>query len=286
MAKGRRTEDGRLKKAGEPPSHYYARVNGLDLCYEIHGTGQPLILLHGGYGSTGMFSPIMGMLSEGREVIAVDLQGHGRTAITDRPMSFDGLADDIAELVKQLGHERADLMGYSFGGNVALRTAIRRPEFVNRLIVVSAGFSRGGFYPEVREGMDRSGPEVVEWMKNTPMYQEYSLVAPRPEDWPKFIAKMGALMRTDYDWSKDIPRLGQKPIMLVYADADVIRTSHIVEFFELLGGGKRDAGWDGSQRSTARLAILPGLTHYTIFSSPALASTAISYLDEADKVEG
>ncbi len=274
-----------MNKAGGPPSRNYARVNGLDLYYEIHGTGLPLILLHGGYGSTGMFSPIMEMLSEGREVIAVDLQGHGRTAITDRPMSFDGLADDIAELVKQLGHERADLMGYSFGGIVALRTAIRRPEFVNRLIVVSAGFSRGGFYPEVREGMERTGPEVVEWMKNTPMYQEYSRVAPRPEDWPKFIAKMGALMRTDYDWSKDIPRLGKMPIMLVYADADVIRTSHVVEFFELLGGGKRDAGWDGSQRSTARLAILPGLTHYTIFSSPALASTAVSYLDEADEVK-
>ncbi len=275
-----------MSKADEPLSHKYARVNGLELYYEIHGTGEPLVLLHGGYGSTEMFSPIMGMLSERRRVIAVDLQGHGRTAITDRPMRYDTLADDIAELVKQLGYERVDLMGYSLGGLVALRTAIRHPEVVNRLVVVSAGFSRGGFYPEVREGMDRTGPEVVEWMKNTPMYQVYSRVAPRPEDWPKFVANMGALLQTEFDWSKDISGLGKMPLLLVFADADVIRTSHTVEFFELLGGGKTDAGWDGSRRPSARLAILPGLTHYTIFSSPALASTVVSYLDAADEAKG
>ncbi len=261
-------------------------MNGLELYYEIHGTGEPLILLHGGYGSTEMFSPIMQMLSERSKVIAVDLQGHGRTAITDRPMSYDALADDIAELVRQLGYHRADVMGYSLGGLVALRTAIRRPDVVNRLIVVSAGFSRGGFFPEVREGMDRTGPEVVEWMRNTPMYEEYSRVAPRPEDWPKFVTTMGALLQTDFDWSKDIPALGKMPLLLVFADADVIRTSHTVEFFELLGGAKQDAGWDGSRRPTARLAILPGLTHYTIFSSPALASTVVSYLDESDEAKG
>jgi len=262
----------------EDAEHDYARVNGLELYYEVHGTGKPLILLHGGYGYTGMFSQIMGKLSENRKVIAVDLQGHGRTAITDRPMSFDALTDDIAELIHHLEYERADIMGYSFGGIIALRTAIRHPEVVDRLVVVSAGFSRSGFYPEVQAGMDRKGPEVAEWMKSTPMYQAYVQVAPRKEDWPKFVAKMGDLMRTDYNWSEDVPKL-KTPVMLVYGDADVIRTSHAVEFFELLGGGKKDPGWDGSGMSNARLAILPGITHYNIFTSDALASTAVTFLD-------
>jgi len=266
-----------MARGGEV-EHAHAPVNGLELYYEVHGTGRPLILLHGGYGSTGMFSQIMGRLSENRRVIAVDLQGHGRTALTDRPMSFDALADDVAELIHHLEYECADAMGYSFGGMVALRTAMRHPEVVERLVVVSAGFSRSGFYPEVLAGMDRRGPEVAEWMKSTPMYQAYVQVAPRKEDWPRFVERMGDLMRTDYDWSEDVPKL-KMPVMLVYGDADAIRTSHAVEFFELLGGGQRDAGWDGSGMSTARLAILPGMTHYNIFMSDALASTAVAFLD-------
>jgi pimeloyl-ACP methyl ester carboxylesterase len=256
----------------------YARINGLEIYYEVHGTGKPLVLLHGGYGSTGMFSQIMGKLSENRRVIAVDLQGHGRTAITDRPMTLDALADDVAELVHHLEYESADIMGYSLGGMVALRTAMRHPEVVERLVVVSAGFRRSGFYPEVRAGMDRKGPEVVEWMKGTPMYEAYVKVAPRKEDWPKFVERLGDLVRTDYDWSEDAAKL-KMPVMLVYGDADAIRTSHAVEFFELLGGGKRDAGWDCSGMSTARLAILPGVTHYNIFMADALASTAVAFLD-------
>ena len=256
----------------------YAPVNGLKLYYEIHGSGQPLVLLHGGLGSTGMFTPILPSLSANRQVIVADLQAHGRTADIDRPLSLEALADDVAELLKYLHIEKADVMGYSVGGGVALEAAIRHPAFVKRLICVSACFKRSGWYPEILAGMAQIGPAAAEPMKQTPMYQSYAQVAPRPQDWPILLTKMGELVRKDYDFSKDVAAL-KLPTMLVFGDADAVRTAHAVEFFELLGGGKKDGGWDGSGISNARLAILPGLTHYTIFSSLALAATVSPFLE-------
>jgi pimeloyl-ACP methyl ester carboxylesterase len=256
----------------------YAPVNGLKLYYEVHGAGQPLILLHGGVGATEMFNPIMPPLSKSRQVISVDLQAHGRTADIDRPLSMESMADDIAALMKHLGIAKADIMGYSLGGGVALRTAIQHPGVVRKLVVVSAAFKRDGWYPEIVAGMSQMGPGAAEPMKQTPMYQMYARIAPRPEDWPVLLTKLGDLLRQDYDWSKEVAAI-QAPTLLVFGDADAVRTAHAVEFFELLGGGKKDAGWDGSGMSHARLAILPGVTHYNIFSSPALASTVTPFLD-------
>ena len=260
------------------PKTGYAPVNGLKLYYEIHGTGEPLILLHGGVGATGMFDVILPSLSNTRRVIAVDLQAHGRTADIDRPLTFEAMADDIAALIKYLGIERADVMGYSLGGGVALRTAVRHPDLVRKLVLVAAAFKRDGWYPEIQAGMAQMGAAAAEPMKQTPMYELYSRVAPRPEDWPVLLTKLGELVNKDYDWSKDVAAL-KAPTLLVFGDADAVRMSHAVQFFELLGGGKKDAGWDGSGVSTARLAILPGLTHYNIFASPALASTVTPFLD-------
>ncbi len=256
----------------------YAPVNGLKMYYEIHGAGEPLILLHGGVGATEMFSQIMPLLSNTRQVIAVDLQAHGRTADIDRPLSMESMADDIAALMKHLGIEKADVMGYSLGGGVALRTAIQHPRVVRKLVVVSAAFKRDGWYPEIVAGMSQMGPGAAEPMKQTPMYQLYARVAPRPADWPVLLTKLGELLRKDYDWSKDVAAI-KAPTLLVFGDADAVRTAHAVQFFELLGGGKKDGGWDGSGVSNARLAILPGVTHYNIFSSPALASTVTPFLD-------
>jgi pimeloyl-ACP methyl ester carboxylesterase len=256
----------------------YAPVNGLKLYYEIHGAGEPLVLLHGGVGATEMFNSIMPSLSKGRLVIAVDLQAHGRTADIERPLSMEAMANDIAALMKHLGIEKADIMGYSLGGGVALRTAIQHPGVVRKLVVVSAAFKRDGWYPEIVAGMSQMGPGAAEPMKQTPMYQMYSRIAPRPEDWPVLLTKLGDLLRQDYDWSKEVAAI-QAPTLLVFGDADAVRTAHAVEFFELLGGGKKDAGWDGSGMSHARLAILPGVTHYNIFSSPALASAVTPFLD-------
>src|SRR5881409_720379 len=138
VAEGKET-----KAAGQ-----YADVNGIKLYYEIHGTGAPLILLHGGLGAISMFGPNLPALAKGRQVIAVDLQGHGRTADIDRPLSVALMADDIAALIKHLGLESADVMGYSLGGGVALQTAIRHPEVVRKLVVVSTPFRRNAFYPD------------------------------------------------------------------------------------------------------------------------------------------
>ena len=256
----------------------YAPVNGLNMYYEIHGSGEPLILLHGGVGAIEMFGEVLPLLAEGRQVIAVDLQTHGRTADIDRPLSFELMADDIAALIKHLGFEKADVMGYSLGGGVALQAAIRHPEVVRKLVVVSTPFKRYGWYPEVLAGMGQMGPEVAEPMKQTPMYQVYARVAPKQEDWPVLLTKLGQLLGQDYDWSNDVAAM-EVPTLIVVGDADSVRTAHAVQFFELLGGGKADAGWDGSGMSNARLAILPATTHYNIFFSPTLASTVTPFLD-------
>jgi len=256
----------------------YALVNGLNLYYESHGTGEPLILLHGGLGATEMFGEVLPLLSKTRRVIAVDLQAHGRTADIDRPMTFEAMADDIAALMKHLEIERADVMGYSLGGVVALRIAVRHPDMVRKLVLVSIAFRLDGWYPEIVSGMAHVGAGSAEAMKQTPMYQLYARIAPKPADWPVLLTKIGELLRMDYDWSKDVAAI-KAPTLLVFGDADAVRTAHAVQFFELLGGGKKDGGWDGSGMSNARLAILPGLTHYNIFSSPALASTVTPFLD-------
>ncbi len=255
-----------------------APVNGLSLYYEIHGAGKPLVLIHGGYGEIGMFGPVLPLLAQGRMVIAVDLQGFGRTADVNRPLRFELMADDVNALIQYLGFKKADVMGYSMGGGVALQTAIRHPNVVRKLVVVSTPCKREGWYPEVRESFDRMGPGIVKEMEQTPMYQEYARIAPRPEDWPLLVDKMGHLLQQQYDWSEAAAAL-RMPVMIVIGDADSVRTAHAVEFFELLGGGKRDANWDGSGMSKHRLAILPGMTHYVIFSSPELASTVIPFLD-------
>jgi pimeloyl-ACP methyl ester carboxylesterase len=257
----------------------YANVNGIRLYYQIHGKGRPLILLHGGLGAIEMFGPNLAELARSRQVIAVDLQGHGRTADIDRPLSVELMADDIAALIKHLRLERPDIMGYSLGGGVALQTAIRHPEVVGKLVVVSTPFRRNGFYPEILTQQAQVGPAAAEAMKQTPMYQLYASIAPRPEDWPKLLGKIGEAMKKDFDFSKEIAGI-KATTLIVAGDADIFPPAHAVEMFGLLGGGQRDGGWDGSGRPKSRLAILPGLTHYTIFNALALAATVIPFLDE------
>jgi pimeloyl-ACP methyl ester carboxylesterase len=149
---------------------------------------------------------------------------------------------------------------------------------MRKLIIVSATFRRDGWYPEIVAGMEHLDESVAEQMKQTPMYQGYQRVAPRPQDWPVLCKKLGVMFRNNYDWTSEVSRV-KVPVLLVFGDADAVRTAHAVEFFVLLGGGKRDGGWDGSGMSAAQLAILPGVTHYTIFSSPLLVSTATLFLD-------
>ena len=238
----------------------YAAVNGISLYYEMHGTGKPLIMLHGGFGSFETFSALSPALAVDHQVIGVDLYGHGRTALTDRPFRFEHMADDIAGLIEHLGLEKADLLGFSLGGAVALQTAIRHPERVNKLVLISTPFKRTGWHPEMQAGMAAFAPE---FFMNTPIYDGYLRVAPKPEDFPRLVANMREALSQDYDWTEQVSAL-KTPMLLVAGDADGLPPSHAVAFFTLLGGGLKDAGWNGEYLVPSQLAILPGATHYNI----------------------
>lgn len=263
--------DATAKTSGTAP------VNDLDLYYEVHGSGQPLILLHGGLGAIEMFGPVLAQLAAGRQVIGVDLQAHGRTADIDRPLSYEALADDIARLVDYLKLDRPDIMGYSLGGGVALRAAIDHGDKFGKIVLVSTPFARQGWHEANLQGMAQLGPAAAEPMKNTPMYQLYSALAPRIQDWPVLLTKVGEMMRQDYDWSEGVKAI-KNPVMLVVGDYDSVRIAHATAFFELLGGGQADGGWDGSGMTPHRFAVLPGLTHYQIFVDPVLAETVLPFL--------
>jgi pimeloyl-ACP methyl ester carboxylesterase len=241
----------------------YAPVNGLSLYYEVHGTGKPLVLLHGGFGVIGMFAAfehLLPTLAKAHQVIDVELQGHGHTGDIDRPLSYEGMADDIAALIEHLGLANADLCGYSLGGGVALQTAIRHPDVVRKLVVVSAPCKRAGWYPEVLAGMAAITPEAL---VGTPMHAAYLRVAPNPEDWPRLANKTRQLLGQDYDWSTAVAAI-EVPTLIVVGDADSVRPAHAVEFFGLLGGGKGDGDMRGLPASA--LAVLPATTHMDILT--------------------
>jgi pimeloyl-ACP methyl ester carboxylesterase len=275
-----------------PTKKGHVEANGVAYYYEIHGKGEPLLLLHGGLGSIDMFAPVLPILAEGREVIGVDLYGHGRTALTDRPVSLIDMGDDLAAVLTALGYDQVDVLGYSMGGGVALRLAVQHPEKVRRLVVASAPFAQDGFFPEMLPQQAAVGAAMADMMKETPMYKSYVAVAPKPGDFPKLLDRMGELMRTPYDWREDVKTL-KMPVMLVYGDSDMVRPEHIVEFYQLLGGGLKDAGWMRENMSKNRLAILPDLTHYEAFASPVMAHAVLPFLngvsnapDWAKQVEG
>jgi pimeloyl-ACP methyl ester carboxylesterase len=259
----------------------YAEVNGINLYYETHGSGRPLILLHGGLGSGEMFGPVLPQLAERHQVVAVDLQGHGRTADIDRPIDVRLMAGDIAALIDHLRLATPDVVGYSLGGGVALQTAARYPAKVRRLVMVSANTRPDAIYAEMRAQQGQVSAAAAEFMKETPMYQLYQRVAPRPEDFPRLLDKIGRAMSEDFDFTEEVRGL-RMPTLVVAADADMAPPSHYVEVFKLLDGGLRDGGWMGEGRPKGghALAILPGLTHYNIFSSPLFAAATLAFLED------
>ncbi len=272
-------------EAGDGPSPTrtrsgYAAVNGLRMYYEIHGTGRPLVLLHGGLGTIDtMFGQLLPLLARDRQVVAVELQGHGHTAGIGRAMSFEAMADDVAALVGQLGFEKADIFGYSLGGGVALQTAIRHPEAVRRLVLVSSTFKRDGWYPEVLAGMASMNAEAARAMEGSPMHEAYVRAAPRPRDWSALVTRLGQMLGKDYDWSRGVSAL-KTPTLIVIGDADSVRPAHAVELFGLLGGGKADGGMGGLPNS--QLAVLPGTTHFMILTrTDLLLPIVVPFLDGA-----
>ncbi|HKV88688.1 MAG TPA: alpha/beta hydrolase [Candidatus Dormibacteraeota bacterium] len=262
----------------------HIEANGVNYYYEVHGRGEPLLLLHGGLGSIDMFASLIPALAADREVIAVDLHGHGRTALGDRKVDLRDMGDDMAVIVRHLGHRQVDAMGYSLGGGVAFRFAVQHPELVRRLVIMSAGFSTAGFHPEMLPMQSQVSGAAAEFMKDTPMYQTYAAVAPHPEDFPKLLDRVGEYMRQPFDFSEDVKKL-EMPVMLVFADSDMFTTPHIAEFYNMLGGNLRDAGWQRENMSQNRLAILPDHTHYDVFLAPELASTVLPFLNGRRQTE-
>jgi pimeloyl-ACP methyl ester carboxylesterase len=256
----------------------HIEANGVNYYYEVHGQVEPLLLLHGGLGSIDMFGPVLPALAGSRQVIGVDLHGHGRTALGDRAINLIDIGDDLAVLLNELGYDQVDVLGYSFGAGAGFRLAVQHPALVRRLALVSAGYAQDGFYPEMLPMQAQVGAAMADAMKETPMYQSYVAVAPHPEEFPKLLDRMGELMRTPYDWSEDVKTL-RMPVMIVYGDSDMYRPEHIVKFYQLLGGGLKDAGWMRENMSQNRLAILPDLTHYDIFLAPEMAATVLPFLN-------
>ncbi len=238
------------------PQTGYAPVNGLEMYYEVHGTGQPLVVLHGAYMTIDAMGEVVPALAETRQVIAVELQGHGRTADIDRPLSYELMADDIAALLRHLAIEQVDVFGYSMGGGVAFQIAIRHPEVVRKLVVASASYTSDGMHPELLEMIPTLTPEVF---AGSPIEEAYLRTAPNPDDFPTLVAKLKRLDMEPFAWPPEDIRGIAAPTLLIIGDSDAIRLEHAVELFRLLGGGVMGdlAGLPKSQ-----LAVLPGTTHF------------------------
>ena len=257
----------------------YADVNGISLYHEIYGDGEPLVLIHGGLTTIGEMQGWVEHLAKTRRVIAVEMQGHGRTADTDRPMTLATMGDDIAALLEHLEISKADLVGYSFGGATALRAAIQHPDAVRRLVVISSPHTKSAWYPEAQEGMSQVGASMAEDMMHTPTGR-FSKDWPEPQRFPQFLDKFGKMLNEGYDWSAEIAKLPM-PVLLVFADNDSVPQKRIAEFFALLGGGVKEPGWMNTQLSTSRLAVVPGYSHYDFITSPEVPHIVEKFLADA-----
>jgi pimeloyl-ACP methyl ester carboxylesterase len=254
-----------------PEVSSYASVNGLEMYYEIHGSGEPLVLLHGAFSAIGTsFGELLPSLAEGRQVIAFEMQAHGRTPDIDRPLFIEQMADDVAAALRQLGIERADIFGYSMGASVALHLAIRHPDVVRKLVLASVTYNLGGVHPGLMDGLAEMKPEM---MYGSAWHEEYTQIAPHPEDFATLFAKKTQMDRNLKDVPAEVIASIEAPTLLIIGDSDLVRPEHAVEMFRLLGGGvfgDTPAGLPNSQ-----LAVLPGTSHVTLVSRAELLLSII-----------
>ncbi|MBI1881006.1 MAG: alpha/beta hydrolase [Chloroflexi bacterium] len=237
----------------------YASVNSLNMYYEIHGTGQPLVLLHGAFSAIGTsFGKLLPELAKTRQVIAFEMQAHGHTADIDRPLSMEQMADDTAAALQQLGIEKADFFGYSMGAGIALQVAIRHPEMVRKLVLAAVAYTLSGIHPGLMEGLADMKPEM---MFGSPWHEEYMRIAPRPEDFATLFAKKTQMDREIKDLPAAAVEAIKAPTLIIIGDSDIIRPEHAVEMFRLLGGG---VAGDVAGLPRSQLAVLPGTTHVTL----------------------
>ena len=246
----------------QKPTTGYAPVNGLKMYYEIHGSGEPVVLLHGAFMAiTDDWSVWISELSKTRKVIAVEMQGHGRTADIKRDITYENLADDVAGLLDYLKIPSADVIGYSLGGGVAMQCAIRHPEKVRKVVSISAPFRRDGW---VKEADDFWPTFTWEVFKGTPMDAEYKRLSPTPDKFPDFVNHIKATLLRPYDFGADKFKATKAPMFFIHGDADGVRLDHSAEMYRLKGGGNIHG--DMQPRSASRLAILPDTTHVTLMA--------------------
>ena len=237
----------------------YAPVNGLKMYYEIHGKGDPVVLLHGSFMTiTNNWTDMIAQLSKSRQVIAVEMQGHGRTADINRDFSYENLADDIAAMLDYLKIKQADLLGYSMGGGVAMQVAIRQPEKVRKVVSISAFFRHDGL---VKEALDAFPQLTADTFKGSPIETEYKKLSPTPDAFPNFVKRVTAMALKPYDFGADKLKATKAPFLFIHGDADGVRLDHIAEMFRLKGD---EIHGDLRPRSESRLAILPNTTHVTL----------------------
>jgi pimeloyl-ACP methyl ester carboxylesterase len=227
--------------------------------YEIHGTGKPLVLLHGGFMAIETLEPLLPTLAKNRQVIAAELEGHGRTADLDRPLSYEQMAEDVAGLLEQLEIEQTDVFGFSLGGMTALRLAVRYPDLVRKLVVASVVYNNEGYYPSIVAGWPSMTPEAL---VGTPMEQLYIQTAPDPKHWPVFVAKVRQALMDFQGWPATDIRSIKAPTLLLLGDADIVRPEHALEMFRMLGGARADGGMNGLPKS--QFAVLPGTSHFDL----------------------
>ncbi|MBK7406010.1 MAG: alpha/beta hydrolase [Phycisphaerales bacterium] len=257
------------------PTTGYAPVNGLNMYYEIRGSGEPVVLLHGAFMTiTNNWSGWIDELAKARKVIAIEMQGHGRTADIARDMTCESFADDVAALLEYLEIPRADLIGYSMGGTVAMQCAIRHPEKVRRVVVISSTFRRDGVTEEGLDALANLSPELF---SGSPIEVEYKRLSPTPDEFPRFVTRMRSLISTGNDLDADKLKGTAAPMLFIFGDADGIRLEHVAEMFRLKGGGVHG---DLRPRSASRLAILPDTTHVTLMQRmPVIVPMVNDFLD-------
>jgi pimeloyl-ACP methyl ester carboxylesterase len=254
----------------------YAQVNGLKMYYEIHGTGKPILLIHGAFNSIGTaFSQLIPELAKTRQVIAIELQGHGRTNDIDRAFSFESMADDVAALLKEIRIDSTDILGYSMGGGVAQQVAIRHPSLVRRLILISTVYKYEGWSQETRNILPMLTPEMF---ANTPIKTEYDKLAPDPSHWKDFINKMKKFVTTTYNFGADKIRSIKSPTLIILGDGDGVTPEHAIEMYRLRGGSYMV---DFGPVHAAQLAILPGSSHISTMMQTAWLATMVKPFLEA-----
>lgn len=251
----------------------YAAVNSLNLYYEIHGTGDPLVVIPGGTMTIAMMGPLVSALAQSRQVIAIEPQAHGHTADIDRPLTYEYLADDTAALISHLGLECVDVLGFSVGGGVALQTAIRHPDKVRKLVVVSGTFRGDGEFPEIRAFEASFMPDMQALAQ---IRDAYLAASPNPDGWASLVAKMRRLLAEEYDWSAEVAAM-TSPTLVVVGDADTLPVAHAVDLFRLLGGETASAAM--GKRSQSQLAVLPATTHFDIVHHADLPPIVTRFLD-------